>query len=138
MVRFRWLRNRLKELSQSTFIERVLLVFPFFILVLDLYMLHHAMSIGDQKIIVPATLLFIFSVMEIIVAFDEIHEHVIETLSDKKISKKVRSVVKGSKHNMTVKRAMELSLEKYPELRKYRRKLYHVICQVLSEEMVDE
>ncbi len=138
MVRFRWLRNRLKELSQSTFIERILLVFPFFILVLDLYMLHHALGVGDCKIIIPAILLFIFSVAEIIVAFDEIHEHILNTLSDKKISRKVKSVIKDSKHNMTVKKAMELSLEKYPELKKYRRKLYHVICQVLSEEMDDE
>ncbi|RKX44629.1 MAG: hypothetical protein DRP38_09170, partial [Thermotogae bacterium] len=121
-----------------TFIEWFLLFFPFFILVLDLYMLHHALGVGDCKIIIPAILLFIFSVAEIIVAFDEIHEHILNTLSDKKISRKVKSVIKDSKHNMTVKKAMELSLEKYPELKKYRRKLCHVISQVLSEEMDDE
>ena len=96
-------------------------------------MLNHALRCGDADIIIAAMILFILSLLEIVVTFDEIHERTVESAVNRKISHRVKNLVKNSDENLTVKRAMEISLEKYPELRKYRKKLYHVICQVLSE-----
>jgi len=74
MVRFRWLRKRLKEISESTKIEKILLILPFFILCLDSYLLLHALNLHDMYILIPVIILFIFSVAEIFVAIDEIHQ----------------------------------------------------------------
>jgi len=74
MVRFRWLKKRLKEISESTKIEKILLILPFFILCLDSYLLLHALAMNNLYIIIPAIVLFIFSAAEIVVAVDEIHQ----------------------------------------------------------------
>ncbi|HDO19296.1 MAG TPA: hypothetical protein ENG74_01070 [Thermoplasmatales archaeon] len=138
MVRYRWFRSWLKEIVESTFVEKVLLMLPFVILVLDLYMLNHALHVNDVYVIMPATLLFIFSVAEIVVALDEIHEHAKESILSRKISSRVRSLIKNSNEKLTVKRVMALSLEKYPELKKYRKQLYHIVCQTLAERRKEE
>ncbi|RLF26377.1 MAG: hypothetical protein DRN01_04850 [Thermoplasmata archaeon] len=74
MPRYRWLKKRLKEISESTSVEKALLILPFFILFLDSYMLIHALAMNNLYIIIPAIVLFIFSAAEIVVAVDEIHQ----------------------------------------------------------------
>jgi len=133
MVRFRWLRKRLKEISESTKIEKILLILPFFILCLDSYLLLHALNLHDMYILIPVIILFIFSVAEIFVAIDEIHERTMQLKQNRQILYKVRKTVERTKEKPTVKEIMNLVLETYPELKNQKRQLYHAVCQVLSE-----
>lgn len=134
MVRFRKLRKWLRELTESTTTERILLALPFFILSLDLYLLLHALSIGDMHIIIPVLILFVFSVAEIVVTLDEIHERATELLRYKRLEAKVRKAMEKTKDRLTVRTLLNHILEEHPELRKHEKSLYHVICQILSEE----
>ncbi|MCD6468750.1 MAG: hypothetical protein J7L32_05535 [Thermoplasmata archaeon] len=133
MPRYRWLKKRLKEISESTSVEKTLLILPFFILFLDLYLLTHAVYIRDIYVIIPALILFIFSLAEIIVAFDEMHERTVENILDRRLASKVRSIIRESNEKLTVKNVMRNSLEKYPELEKHKKRLYHLVCQILPE-----
>jgi len=133
MVRFRRLRRWLGELAESTTTERILLILPFFILSLDLYLLLHAFSIGDTSIIIPAFILSILSVAEIIVTLDEIHERAMEMLKQRRIKAKVRKVMNKT-DKVTVRGLLNQVLEEHPELKSHEKSLYHVICQLLSEE----
>ncbi|MCD6237390.1 MAG: hypothetical protein J7K13_05505 [Thermoplasmata archaeon] len=133
MVRFRWLRKRFKEISESTSVEKALLILPFFILFLDSYLLVHALTLNDFYIIIPVIVLFIFSTAEIVVAIDEIHERTLENRQKKRLLSKVRKTIEKTEEKPTVKQVMGLLLETYPELKNQRRQLYHAVCQVLSE-----
>ena len=134
MVRFRRQKRWLKELAESTTTERILLILPFFILSLDLYLLLHALSLGDMYIIVPVLILFAFSVVEIVVTLDEIHERAVELLRYKKLETKVRKAMEKKSSRVTVRSLLNDILEEHPELRDHEKSLYHVICQILAGE----
>lgn len=133
MVRFRRIRNRLRELGESTTTERLLLIFPFFIMFLDFYLFIHALSLGDIYVIVPVLILLAFSIMEIFVTLEEIHERAIEHIKYKDLEAKVRKAMKKAKSKVTVRSLMNHILEEHPELKDHEKALYHVICQILAE-----
>ena len=134
MPRYRWLRKRLIEITESSTVEKVLFVLPLFILALDLYMLNHAVSIRDINVIIPALILFIFSVIEILVAIDEIRERTLSNSLNKNLESKIKSVIRKSVDELTVKSIMEKTIEKYPELKGHKSELYHIVCQILSKD----
>lgn len=133
MVRFRKIRNRLREIVESTITERILLILPFFITFLDIYLFIHAVSLGDMHVIVPVLILLAFSLMEIVVTLEEIHERALEHIKYKNLEAKVRKAMKKAKSGVTVRSLMNHILEEHPELKDHEKALYHVICQILAE-----
>jgi len=133
MVRFRRIRNRLREIGESTTTERLLLILPFFIMSLDLYLFIHALSLRDIYVIVPVLILLAFSLMEIFVTLEEIHERALEHMKYKNLEAKVRKAMSKAKSRVTVRSLMNHILEEHPELKDHEKALYHVICQILAE-----
>ncbi len=133
MVRFRKIRNRLREVAESTFTERLLLILPFFIMSLDLYLFIHALSLRDVYVIVPVLILLAFSIMEILVTLEEVHERAMEHKKYRDLEAKVRKAIGRAANNVTVRSLMNHILEEHPELRDHEKALYHVICQILAE-----
>jgi len=133
MVRFRRIRNRLREIAESTTTERLLLILPFFIMSLDLYLFIHALSLRDIYVIIPVLILLAFSLMEIVVTLEEIHERALEHIKYKNLEAKVRKAMKKAKSGVTVRSLMNHILEEHPELKDHEKALYHVICQILAE-----
>ena len=133
MVRFRRIRNRLKEITESTTTERILLILPFFILLLDLYLFIHAIYLRDIYVIIPVMILLVFSLMEILVTLEEIHERALEHLKYRDMERKVRRAMGKARSKVTVRSLLNHLLEEHPELKDHEKTLYHVICQILSE-----
>jgi hypothetical protein len=61
--------------AKIPFIEKLSLILPFFVIVIDLIVLEHAVRINEHYIILCAMILFSLSVIEISVAMKEIFLH---------------------------------------------------------------
>jgi len=63
------------EVVKIPFIEKLTLILPFFVIVIDLIVLEHAIRINEHYIIFCASILFSLSIIEILLAIKEIFIH---------------------------------------------------------------
>jgi hypothetical protein len=75
MVRFRKCRMLIFNAAKIPLIEKLSLILPFFVIVIDLIVLEHAIRINEHYIIVCASILFTLSIVEISGALKEIFVH---------------------------------------------------------------
>ncbi|HUS99500.1 MAG TPA: hypothetical protein VMY59_04185 [Candidatus Thermoplasmatota archaeon] len=75
MVRFRKCRILILNAAKIPLIEKLSLILPFIVIVIDLIVLEHAIRINEHYIILCASILFSLSVVEISVAMKEILDH---------------------------------------------------------------
>lgn len=132
MVRLRRLRNFLKEFSESPTIEKITFILPFFVIIVDIILIEHAIRINEHYIIALTTILFFLSLIEIIVVIREIHEHRSYIIFEENLTIKLDDyIIEERKKN--VKETVQEFIEKYPEFKNYRNEVYHITCDIMEE-----
>ena len=131
MVRLRGLRNFIQELAESPLIEKISFVLPFFVIVIDIIILEHAIRIKEAYIIVLATLLFFLSVVEIAVAMGEIHDRYQQNNFERTLTIKLDDFILERKKN-NVKKIVEDFIDMHLEYKNKRSEIYHITCQIME------
>ena len=131
MVRFRGLRNFIQELAESPLIEKISFVLPFFVIIIDIIILEHAIRIQEVYIIVLTTLLFFLSVVEIAVAMGEIHDRYQQNNFERTLTIKLDDFILERKNN-NVKKIVEDFIDTHLEYKNKRSEIYHITCQIME------
>jgi len=136
------LRRFIRDYRESSKAQRLSFIPPFFILVVELVLLVHALEIDHPDIMVvelTGILLFI-SVVEIILVSREMHEKYQKSNFDKILTIRLDDfITKTNKTN--VKNIVKEFLDKYPKYSKNRNEIYHTACQIMEtheEEEIEE
>ncbi len=131
MVRLRGLRNFVQELAESPLIEKISFVLPFFVILIDIIILEHAIRIREAYIIALTTILFFLSIIEIAVAIGEIHDRYQQNNFERTLTIKLDDFILERKKN-NVKNIVEEFTELFPQYKNHRNEIYHITCQIME------
>ncbi len=107
---------------------------PIFILIVELILLLHALTINHPDIMVvelTSVLLFI-SIFEMILVSIEMHDHYQTNNLDRVLTIKIDDFIMGRKREKNVKTLVEEFINQNPKYKKHRNKIYHICCQVMQ------
>ena len=131
MVRLGRLRSFIQELAESPLIEKISFILPFFVIVVDIILMEHAIRINEHYIITFTTILFFLSLVEIVVVIREIHEHRQLSVFEQKLTIKLDDfIIQRKKKN--VKETVQEFINKYPEYKNHRTEVYHITCDIME------
>ncbi len=131
MVRLGKIRTFINEFAESQKTEKMSFILPFFLIIIDLILMEHAISIRATHIIILTTLLFILSLFEVILVLKEIHLHYYENTFDRVLTIKLDDFIIENK-NKNVKKIVEDFIGTHSQYKDYRNKIYHITCQILE------
>lgn len=132
-MRHRLARNLLGEAIGTTKWEKLVLVLPFIVLILDMHIFHYSMVNKLQaSIIISSGFVLALSIVEIIAALGEINEHLSHAKKYSSLESMVTKVVTQFNHEPTVRQVVEKMSSEYPGERFSRYELYPVVCDVLN------
>jgi len=114
-----------------TIIEKISFVLPFFVIVIDIIILEHAIRIREGYIIVLTTLLFFLSLIEIMVVMGEIHDHYRKNNFERTLTIKLDDFILERK-DKNVKKIVEDFIEINPQYNNHRNETYHITCQIME------
>ena len=119
------LRTYIKEFTESPRLEKISFIPPFLVLIVEIILLEHALSINEGYIIALTTILLILSVIEILFVSQEIHGHYQSTNFDRILTIRLDDfIIKRKKKN--VKLLVEEFIETHPNYRNHRNGIYHI------------
>ncbi len=125
------LRTYIKEFTESPRLEKISFIPPFLVLIVEIILLEHALSINEGYIIALTTILLILSVIEILFVSQEIHGHYQSTNFDRILTIRLDDfIIKRKKKN--VKLLVEEFIETHPNYRSHRKGIYHIACQIME------
>jgi len=127
------LRNFIKEYKESPRFEKLSFIPPFLILIVEVVLLAHALTIDvpDIMVVELTTVLLIISIVEILFVSKEIHEHYQSTNFNRVLTIRLDDfIIKRKKKN--VKLIVEEFIEAHPNYRSQRNEIYHTTCQIME------
>ncbi|MCK5636373.1 MAG: hypothetical protein KAH91_03050 [Thermoplasmatales archaeon] len=125
------LRNYINEIAESPRIEKITFIPPFIVLIVEIILIRHAIMIEEWYIIVLTTILLILSAIEIILVFEEIHEHYQRSNFDRILTIRLDDFVLERKKK-SVKEVVEEFIQTHPHYNKHRNEIYHITCQIME------
>jgi len=131
MVRLRMLRSFIQELAESPLIEKISFILPFFVIIVDIILMEHAIRINAHYIIALTTILFFLSLIEIAVVIREIHGHRQYSVFEQKLTIKLDDFVLQQKEK-NVKKIIEDFIDMHSEYKNKRSEIYHIACQIME------
>ena len=134
MPRSRRLRNFIKEYKESPKFEQLSFIPPFLILILEVILLAHALTldVSDMIVVELTAILLVISIIEIFFVSREIHEHYQTNTFDRILTIKIDDFILARKKEKNVKKIIGEFIEQNPKYRKNRNKIYHICCQVME------
>ncbi len=136
------LRRFIRDYRESDKAHKLSFLPPFFILIVELILLLHALQINHPDIMVvelTGVLLFI-SIIEIILVTREMHERYTKSNFDKVLTIRLDDFITKT-HKNNVKNIVKEFIDKYPKYSKNRSEIYHTACQIMKthkEEEIEE
>jgi len=127
------LRRFIRKSKESARVQRLSFIPPFFILIVELILLVHALQIDHPDIMVvelTGILLFI-SVVEITLVTKEMHKSYQKSNFDKILTIRLDDFITKT-HKNNVKNIVKEFIEKYPKYSKNRSEIYHTVCQIME------
>jgi len=125
------LRTYIKEYTESPRLQKISFIPPFLVLIVEIILLRHALSIQEGYIIALTAILLILSAIEILLVGEEIHEHYHRTNFDRILTIRLDDFIIESKKK-NVKLLVEEFIEVYPNYRSHRNEIYHIACQIMQ------
>ena len=118
--------------------EKLVLILPFIVLILDLHIFIFAMNHEETTLIIASGFVFILSFLEIIAALEEIHERIVYVSKCIDLKQIIMSTLKDFPVKPTVGQVIKKVQRNYPHGNFTPYELYPVICDVLSNIFSDE
>ena len=125
------LRCYIKEFAESPRFEKLSFIPPFLVLIVEIILLRHALSINEGYVIALTSILLILSAVEIFLVGGEIHDHYRRTNFDRILTIRLDDFI-TKKRNKNVQSLVEEFIETYPGYSCNRNEIYHIACQILD------
>ena len=127
------LRTFIREYSESSRAEKISFIPPFLILVVEVILLTHALTINvpDIMIVELTAVLLIISIVEILLVSREIHEHYTRGNFDRLLTIRLDDFIIERKEK-NVKKIVTDFIEQHPGYHSHRNEIYHTTCQILE------
>jgi len=125
-------RTLLRELFGTTRWEKLVLLLPFVVLIVDMDIFYYALINKEPSIIISSGFVLTLSIVEIIAALGEINERLSHVKKYSSLESMVTKVVTQFNHEPTVRQVVEKISSEYPGERFSRYELYPVVCDVLN------
>lgn len=130
-MRHRLARQVFKELVTTTKWEKIVLLIPFIVLIIDADIFYYSWMHDKAILILLSSIVLVLSFVEIIAVLKEIHERIAHAQKCSAIEKKVLQAVQQFKEKPTVGQVMAMLSDNDTE--KFSRfELYPVVCEVLN------
>jgi hypothetical protein len=131
MPRSSRLQNFICEYNESPKLEKISFIPPFFILILEIILITHAIIENNTFVIILTFILVIISILEIILVAREIHEHYQRSGFDRKLTIRLDDFI-IEKNETNVQKIVEDFIDKYPNYKVNRNEIYHIACQIME------
>jgi len=138
LMRHRLAKTLFREWLGTSKWEKLVLILPFIVLVLDLHILIYAANHEETALIISSGFVFILSVLEIIAALEEIHERIAYARKCTDLEQMAVQTVKDFPVKPTVGQVIEKMQRDYPRGNFTLYELYPVACDVLNKLFSDE
>ena len=125
------LRNFISEYNESPRTKKLSFIPPFLILIVEIILIFHALTLNEIFVILLTSILLIISVIETILVSKEIHEEFVRSNYDRILTIKLDDFITEAKEK-NVKKIVENFINEYPEYRPNRNDIYHTTCQILE------
>jgi hypothetical protein len=125
------LRNFIKEFNESQKTDKLSFIPPFFILVLEIILITHAIIEKNEFVIWLTLILVIISIIEIIFVTREIHEHYQSNNFDRELTIRLDDFI-IEKNEKNVQAIVEKFIDLHPNYEIYRNEIYHISCQIME------
>jgi len=125
------LRRFISEYSESPRTRKMSFIPPFLILVVEIILIFHALSLNEMFVISLTLILLIISIIETMLVSKEIHEEYTRSNYDRILTIKLDDFITKTKEK-NVKSIIEKFISEYPDYRSDRNEIYHTTCQILE------
>jgi hypothetical protein len=127
------LRRFIKEYKESDRIEKLSFIPPIFILIVELILLLHALSLNhpDMMVVELTTVLLIISIIEMILVSSEAHDRYTKSNFDKVLTIRLDDFI-TKRRERNVKNIVTDFIGRYPDYSANRNEIYHTTCQILQ------
>ena len=130
-MRHRFVRTLFQEILKASRIEKIVLIIPFIVLLLDAEIFYFAWVNGEKRILLASAFVLILSILEIFAVIEEIHSHLTKIMRREFLEEKIREIAKEIERP-TVRKIVDKFMASHP--RKYSvDEVYEVACDVLYE-----
>ncbi|HDN96131.1 MAG TPA: hypothetical protein ENG71_03605 [Thermoplasmatales archaeon] len=134
-MRHRLIRGVFSELLKASKIEKIVLILPFIVLILDADIFYFAWKNNEKNILIASGFVLLLSVLEIFAALKEIHEHVYALRRKEILEKRLRKIMKRIERP-TVRKIVDKFMAEYPKEFDIS-EVYHVACGLIDEEEIN-
>jgi len=121
----------IREYRESPRLEKASFIPPFLILILEIILILHAISLNEAYVVFLTAILLVISTIEIILVSLEIHEHYQRGNFDRILTIRLDDFVIERKEK-NVKKIVNDFINQYPEYENHRGEIYHTSCQILE------
>ena len=124
-------RRFIKEYNESQKTDKISFIPPFFILILEIILITHAIIENNVFVIWLTLILVIISIIEIIFVAREIHEHYQSNNFDRELTIRLDDFI-IEKNEKNVQTIVGKFIEVHPNYEIYRNEIYHIACQIME------
>ena len=132
MPRFRKCRSFICEFTTSPSIEKLSLLLPILVLIIDIILIEHAIRINERYIIFLTAILCSLSIIETAIVVREIHNNYNKNNFLKSLTIKLSDFM-FNKGRRNVKILVDEFISNHPEYSTHRDEIYQIICNILEE-----
>jgi len=122
-------RNLLKEILRTSRLEKLSLILPFIVAIIDAEIFYYSFTRGEKIIIVTSAFVLFLSILEIITVLKEINLYVERVRKREEIEEKIMLIAKKI-DNPTVKKVMEKYMDEYDDTNP--QEVYPIVCRVVN------
>jgi len=128
-VRHRFIREWAKDFIKANVIEKIILLLPFIVLIIDAEIFYYSLTRGEETIIIASSFVLLLSIMEIIAVSKEIVSYINKTKREADIEKEIIKIIEEM-DNPNVKKVVN----KFMEMNKgySMQEVYPVVCKIID------
>jgi len=131
-MRHRLFRKTLEEIGKATRWEKIILIIPFIVLLVDAQIFYYSLSHHENIIIIASGFVLFLSLSEIVAALKEIHIYVSSTVRQAGLEEIIREIIQEL-GNPQVREVVGKVKKRYVKEGYGRQEIYHCVCKILDE-----
>jgi len=128
-VRHRFARGLIKEILVATRLEKITLLLPFIVALIDAEIFYYSLKRREELLIIFSAFVLFLSILEIIAVLEEIRMFVERAMRREEIEEKMMKLAKKLE-NPTVKKLIDEFMKKYREYSS--QEVYPIACRIID------
>jgi len=128
-VRHRFVRGLLNEILKATRLEKITLLLPFIVALIDAEIFYYSLKRREELLIIFSAFVLFLSILEIIAVLEEIRMFVERAMRREEIEEKMMKLAKKLE-NPTVKKLIDEFMKKYREYSS--QEVYPIACRIID------